>query len=254
MPYVLYEKKGKVAIITLNRPERFNALGTELREELLQAETRFFDDDDAWVAVYTGAGERAFCSGLDLKEAAEKAREGSAPVQWSKRPPVIEQKKPTICAVNGVAFGGGFEFALRCDIRICSENASFALAEVKRGLCPPSGSFTLPRLIGLSNALWWLMSGEPIDAKEAHRIGIVTKVVPLADLMSTAINMAETICGNGPLAVRAVKQLAKLGMEVSQDYGYRLSLGLIDAVWGSEDAKEGPKAFAEKRKPEWKLK
>ena len=254
MPYVLYEKKGRIACITLNRQERFNALGMELREELQQAEAQFFQDDEAWVAVYTGAGDRAFCSGLDLKEAAEKASQGAAPIQWSKRPPAIEQRKPTICAVNGVAFGGGCEFALRCDVRICSENAVFALAEVKRGLCPPSGSFTLPRLIGLSNALWWLMSGEPIDAQEAHRLGIVTKVVPLAELMPTAMKMAETICSNGPLAVRAVKQLAKQGMEVPMEHGYRLSLGLIDSVWGSEDAREGAKAFAEKRKPEWKLK
>jgi enoyl-CoA hydratase/carnithine racemase len=253
MPYVLYEKKGRVACITLNRPERFNALGRELFDELQQAETQFFQDDEAWVAVFTGAGERAFSAGLDLKEAAEMAIQGTGPVQWSKRPPAIEQKKPTICAVNGVAFGGGFEFTLRCDIRICSENASFALAEVKRGLCPPYGSFTLPRLIGLSNTLWWLMSGEPIDAQEAYRIGIVTKVVPLVDLMPTALKMAETICENGPLAVRAVKQLARQGLEVPLDHGYRLSLGLIDSVWGSEDAKEGTLAFAEKRKPEWKL-
>ncbi len=253
MSYVLYEKKDRIAFITLNRPERFNALGAELREALLQAEAQFAADDDAWVAIYTGAGERAFCSGLDLKEAAERALQGAEAVRWSQRPPVLEQRKPTICAINGVAYGGGLELALRCDVRICSDNAVFALAEVKRGLCPPSGTFTLPRLIGLSNAMWWLMSGEPIDAKEAYRIGIVTKMVPLGELMPTATRMAEIICENGPLAVRAVKQMAKQGLEVPMDYGYRLSLGLIDAVWGSEDAREGAKAFAEKRKPAWKM-
>jgi enoyl-CoA hydratase/carnithine racemase len=252
MPYVLYEKKGRIAYITLNRPDRFNALGTELSQQLREAETKFAQDDDAWVAIYTGAGDRAFCSGLDLKEAAERASQGAGMVLPSQRPPAIEQRKPTICAVNGVAYGGGFELALRCDVRICSENAVFALAEVKRGLCPPTGSFNLPRIIGL-NALWWLMSGEPIDAKEAHRLGLVTKVVPLSELMPTATKMAEVLCENGPLAVRAVKQLARLGMEVPMDYGFRLGLGLMDSVWGSEDAKEGPKAFAEKRKPAWKM-
>lgn len=252
-PHVLYEKKDKIAYITFNRPERLNAIGIEFREQLQQADTRFFNDEDAWVAIYTGAGERAFCAGLDLKEAAELALRGSSPIQWSQRPPVIiEHRKPTICAVNGVAYGGGFELALRCDIRICSENAVFALAEVKRGLCPTSGSFTLPRLVGLSNAMWWLMSGEPIDAREAYRIGLVTKVVPLAELMPTAIRMAGMICENAPLAVRAVKQLARQGLEVPMDYGYRLGLGLIDFVWGSEDAREGVKAFAEKRKPVWR--
>jgi len=252
MSYVIYEKKEHIAYITLNRPERFNALGTELAQQLWEADTRFAEDDDAWIAIYTGAGDRAFCAGLDLKEAAKRGPEGGITVP-SQRRPAVEQHKPTIAAINGVAYGGGFERALRCDVRICSENAVFAFAEVKRGLCPPSGVFTLPRLIGMSNAMWWLLSGEQFDAREAYRIGLVTRVVPLAELLPTAARMAESIRDNGPLAVRATKQLTRLGMEVPLDYGYRLGLPLIDSIWGSEDAMEGARAFAEKRAPVWKM-
>jgi enoyl-CoA hydratase/carnithine racemase len=259
MSYVVYEKKDHIAYITLNRPDRLNALGTELVQQWGEAESSFAEDDDAWVAIYTGAGDRAFCAGLDLKEAAERGSQGAkrgsqgAMPLPSKFKPLLEQSKPTIAAINGIAYGGGFEIALRCDIRICSENARFALAEVKRGLCPPIGSFYLPRLIGMSNAMWWLLSGEPVDAQEAYRIGLVTRVVPFAELLPTATKMAEVLCENGPLAVQATKKLVRLGLEVPADYGYRLGLGLMDSVWGSEDAMEGARAFAEKRKPIWKM-
>ena len=252
MPHVIYEKKDHIAYITLNRPERLNALGTELSQQLREAETRFAEDDNARVAIFTGAGDRAFCAGRDLKEAAEQGSRGER-TTLSQRRLSTELNKPTIAAVNGVAYGGGFERALGCDIRICSENATFALAEVKVGLCPPTASFILPRLLGLSNAMWLLLSGEPIDAQEAHRIGLVTKVVPLPELMPTATRMAEVICENAPLAIRATKQLAGLGMEVPLDYARRLGLALINSVWGSEDAVEGARAFTEKRKPVWRM-
>jgi enoyl-CoA hydratase/carnithine racemase len=250
--YVLYEKKGHIAYITLNRPERLNALGTELGLQLQTADTKFAEDEDAWVAIYTGAGERAFSAGRDLKEVAEQGSRsgGGAPFQ---RRPTIETYKPTIAAINGLAYGGGLEKSLSCDIRICSENATFCLAEVKVGLCPPTAMFVLPRLIGLSNAMWMLLSGEPIDAQEAHRIGLVTKVVPLSNLMTTATQMAETICENAPVAVRTTRQLTILGLEVPIDYARRLGQGLINSVWGSEDAAEGARAFVEKRKPVWKM-
>ena len=126
-----------------------------------------------------------------------------------------------------------------------------ALAEVKVGLCPPTGSFTLPRLIGLSSSMWLLLSGEPADAQEALRMGLVTRVVPQAELLPTAVQMARTIASNAPMAVRATRRLAMLGLEVPQDYARRLGSTLIESVWGSEDAVEGAKAFAEKRPPNW---
>ncbi len=251
MPYVLYEKRDHIAYITLNRPERMNALGRELSAELAEAEAQFAADDDAWIGIYTGAGDRAFCAGRDLKEAA--ASGGTSTIRERLARPATDFGKPTIAAVNGFAYGGGFERALVCDIRICSENAVFSLAEVKVGLCPPSGSFILPRLIGLSNAMWLLLSGEPVDAREAHRIGLVTQVVPQEELMPTATKMAEIICRNAPLAVRATRKLATLGVEMPMDYGRRMGLDLIASVWESEDAVEGARAFAEKRPPNWKM-
>ncbi len=252
MSYVTYEVKDHIAYITLNRPERLNALSRELSQQLREAESNFAQDDDAWVAVYTGAGDRAFCAGLDLKDAAERGREGDR-ILPGRAPAPIEISKPTIAAINGICYGGGFELAQRCDVRICSENATFAMAEVKVGLMPVTGLFTLPRLIGQSNAMWLILSGEPIDAQEAHRVGLVTKVVPLADLMPTALGMAEIVCGNSPLGVRAARQVVKLGTEVPMDYARRLAGALIDSVWGSEDAREAAIAFAEKRKPVWKM-
>ena len=261
MAYVNYEKRGHLAIITLNRPERMNALGRQLSAELRQAEAEFVADDDVWLAIYTGAGDRAFCAGRDLKEAAEEEAkiETTAATDAAAASPIsrferiaADHGKPTIAAINGAAYGGGLEKALTCDIRLCSENARMALAEVKVGLCPPGGSFNLPRLVGLSNAMWLLLSGEPVDAEEALRMGLVSRVVPLPDLLETAVQMSETIVANAPLAVRATRKLAHLGLEMPLDYARRMGAMLIESVWSSEDAVEGARAFAEKRPPDWR--
>jgi E-phenylitaconyl-CoA hydratase len=258
MAYVTYELEEHIATITLNRPERMNAFGRELVAELREAEARFARDDEAWIAIYTGAGDRAFCAGRDLKEAAaaDASSGASSGATMARRFEHIpdDHGKPTIAAINGAAYGGGLEKALACDIRICAESARMALAEVKVGLCPPGGSFALPRLVGLSNAMWLLLSGEPVDAAEALRMGLVTRVVPQAELMPTARQMARTIAGNAPLAVRATRKLATLGLEMPQDYAKRIGATLIQSVWGSEDAVEGARAFAEKRTPVWKMK
>ena len=255
MDYVIYETKNHIGYITLNRPDRMNALGKQLGAELRQAEEQFAADDDAWVGIYTGAGDRAFCAGRDLKEVAETegTKTGTTPKRDFGRAP-IDLGKPTIAAINGAAYGGGLEKALTCDIRICSDNARLALAEVKVGLCPPGGVFDLPRLVGLSNSMWLLLSGEPVDADEALRMGLVTKVVPQADLMDTATQMAETIAGNAPLAINATRKLAKFGLELPSDYARKMSAQLVESVWTSEDSIEGAKAFAEKRPPVWKMK
>ena len=261
MAYVNYEKRGHVAIITLNRPDRMNALGRELGAELREAEAEFAADNDVWLGIYTGAGDRAFCAGRDLKEAAElDAQASSAPAEPANANPISrferiapDHGKPTIAAINGAAYGGGLEMALTCDIRICSENARMALAEVKVGLCPPGGSFNLPRLVGLSNAMWVLLSGEPVDAAEALRMGLVTKVTTQDELLGTAVSMAETIAANAPLAVRATRKLARLGLEMPLDYARRMGAQLIESVWTSEDSVEGAAAFAQKRDPEWRM-
>lgn len=253
MPYVIYEKKERIAYITLNRPERLNALGAELGAELRTAEADFAQDNDLWVAIYTGTG-RAFCAGMDLKERAERGQQTStvqAPgISWGRT--VTENWKPTIAAINGIAYGGGLERALNNDIRICSENATFALAEIKRGLTPVTGLLNLPNLIGLSDAMWMLLSGEPIDAQEALRIGLVSRVVPAEELIPTATRMAESISENSPLGLRTIKQVVKWGAELPRDNAQRLAQALIDRVWSSEDAREGAAAFAEKRKPVFK--
>ena len=218
MAYVTYEKRDHVAIITLNRPERMNALGRALSAELREAEAEFIGDDDVWIGIYTGAGDRAFCAGRDLKEAAEEEAGAKTSPSAATTDPIsrferiaADHGKPTIAAINGAAYGGGLEKALTCDIRICSENARMALAEVKVGLCPPGGSFNLPRLVGLSNSMWLLLSGEPVGAEEALRMGLVTRVAPYPELLDTAVEMAETIAANAPLAVRATRKLAHLG-------------------------------------------
>jgi enoyl-CoA hydratase/carnithine racemase len=253
MLYVIYEKKGRIAYITLNRPERLNALGAELSAELRAVEADFAQDDDVWVAIYTGTG-RAFCAGMDLKDRAERGQQTSTVqaqgISWGRT--ITENWKPTIAAINGIAYGGGLERALSNDIRICSENATFALAEIKRGLTPVTGLLNLPNLIGLSDAMWMLLSGEPIDAQEALRIGLVSRVVPAEELIPTATKMAETISENSPLGLRTIKQVVKWGAELPRDNAQRLAQALIDRVWSSEDAKEGVAAFAEKRKPVFK--
>ena len=259
MPYVTYEKRGHIAVMTLNRPERMNALGRELSADLREAEAEFARDDDVWLGIYTGAGDRAFCAGLDLKEAATQgsgvATGGSSGTSAVSRFERIapDHGKVTIAAINGAAYGGGLEMALTCDIRICAETARMALAEVKVGLCPPGGSFNLPRLVGLSNSMWLLLSGEPADAGEALRMGLVTRVVPNSELLDTAVQMGETIVANAPLAVRATRKLAHLGMEMPRDYARRMGAMLIESVWSSEDAVEGARAFAERRPPDWQM-
>ena len=165
----------------------------------------------------------------------------------------LEIWKPIIAAINGHCNGGGLEIALACDIRVASENAQFGLGEVKIGLLPGGGGTQrLPRAVSLCNALWMLYTGDRIDAQEAYRIGLVNRVVPLPELMSTAEAMARKILESGPLAVRAIKQAAIKGLSMPLEDGLRLEQNLFRMLRITEDSKEGTKAFAEKRKPQWK--
>ncbi len=184
MPAVLYEKRDHTVIVTLNRPEAMNAINDEVRKGFHDAMVRFRDDDDARTAIVTGAGDKSFSAGADLKEMSAKHVEGGDPISfWETTPAVlmrqIELWKPVIAAVNGFCLAGGLELALACDIRIASENASFALTEVTRGIIPGNGGTQiLPRTVPLGRALQMLFTGERIDAREAYRIGLVNRVVP----------------------------------------------------------------------------
>lgn len=255
MSVVIYEKKGPIAYITLNRPEVLNALNLNAWNGLAEAWMNVRDDPDVWIAIVTGSGEKAFCAGQDLKELNEWMM-----VPEDSRPPSpvpdatpmrgLEVWKPFIAAINGICTGGGLELAMACDIVIAADNARLGLAEVKQALIPGmGGTQRLPRSVPFRWALQLLMTGDFIDAKEAYRIGLVNQVVPLAELMPTAKALAQRICENGPLAVRAVKEAAYRGLDKSLSDGLQLEQDILDRLAETEDLKEGPRAFAEKRKP-----
>lgn len=260
MPVVHYEKKDKTAIITLNRPEVLNALSSEVWQLLIEVWRDVADDPDVWTAILTGAGEKAFSAGADLKEMTER----KAQADRENRPfvsslpevsPVkgMSQPKPVIAAINGIATGGGLELALICNIRICSDRARFGFAEVKRGLMPGAGGTQrLPRVVPLGMAMEILMTGDFISAEEAYRIGLVNRVVPAAELMTAAQGLADRINENGPLAVRAAKEAACRGLQMPLSEGLHLETLIMSRLRQSEDAWEGPRAFAEKRKPVYK--
>jgi len=258
---ILYEKKGRIVYITLNRPERLNALGNQGREDLNKAWVEVRDDPEVWVAIVTGAGDRAFCAGQDLKETGQQLGRGASEGQRSAPSQAYEPDlfrglevwKPFIAAINGIATGLGLELAMSCDLRIAAESARLGLAEVKRALMPTaSGTQRLPRLVPLGKALEMLMTGDFVDAQEAYRIGLVNKVVPLAELMPEAEALANRICENGPLAVRAAKEAAYRGLQMPLSEGFNLERILFQRVFQSQDSREGIRAFVEKRAPEYK--
>jgi E-phenylitaconyl-CoA hydratase len=234
--------------VTLNRPDRLNALGRDVNRALREAENDFAQDEDAWVLIYTGTG-RAFSAGVDLKDRVEA--QNGAPGDSRPLPAATEVTKPTMAAVNGLCYGAGFELTQRLDVRICSESATFAMPEAKIGVVPHTGIFYLPRLIGRGDALWMMLSGAPVDAQAALRMGLVTRVVPDTELMSTAVEMAELICANGPLAVRLVRSLVRSTGDIPIEAGQKIAAQQISAVWAPDDSREGMWAFVQKRQPAW---
>ncbi len=251
--HLLYEKKGHVAILTMNRPECLNALSISLLQEMEHAWIEFRDDKDLWVAILTGAGDKAFSAGADLKEIAQLSQEER---KRTIRPGGIHKGlkvwKPIIAAVNGLALGGGTELALACDIRIASQKAVFGLTEVSLGVIPAGGGTQrLPRLIPLSKAMEMILAAKRINAQEAWELGLVSRVVAPMDLMDEALTLAQKICEHAPLAVRAAKRAIMEGLDLSLEEGLRLESELVRALRETEDAIEGPRAFAEKRKPKF---
>jgi|YelNatPaOPRAMG01_1025707.scaffolds.fasta_scaffold74305_2 enoyl-CoA hydratase/carnithine racemase len=250
---LLYEKEDKTVIITLNRPEQLNAFDPEQSEQFTEALIKFRDDPDAWVAIITGAGEKAFSAGADLKKLVPGAQERGAIITYPNIMRGLTIYKPLIAAVNGLALGGGLETVLACDIRIAAENAVFGTPEVRWSLIPGwGGTQRLPRMVPWAKAAELLFTGATIDAHEAYRIGLVNLVVPLKDLMPTAKEYARRICQNGPLAVRAAKEAMVRGIDMTLEQGLELERSIADRLIVTEDAKEGARAFAEKRKPVFK--
>ena len=254
---VNYEKEGKIAIFTINRPEAMNALNIETVGELRDAMLDFRDDPELWVGIVTGAGEKAFCGGADIKNTLPFMREHSRD-PWAMPASImrgLDMWKPLVAAINGMALGGGLELALACDIRIAAENARLGTPEVTLGLIPGwGGTQRLPRVIPWCKAAELLLMGKLIDAQEAYRIGLVNKVVPQAEVMATAREYAENICKAAPLAVRAAKEAMLRGSAMTLEEGLRLENSLVASVMSTEDFAEGTGAFVEKRKPNYKAK
>jgi enoyl-CoA hydratase/carnithine racemase len=249
-----YRKEGRIAIITINRPEALGAMTVKGFEELHDALVDFRDDDELLVSIITGTGDKAFCSGADIKDMLPYIKR-TANKPWQQPTTIMRGLniwKPLIAALNGLTLGGGLEIALACDIRIASENAKFGFPEVKAGMFPGAGGTQrLPRLIPSGIAAEMIFSGKMIDATEAYRVGLVNKVVPLDKLMPVAKEIAEAICEAGPVAVRAAKEAMVRGMSLGLDEGLQLEGTLTRTVVFSRDFEEGIIAFDEKRKPKF---
>jgi enoyl-CoA hydratase len=254
---ILYEAKGSIARITINRPEAMNAFDLETAR-LMAERLREFDRDSALrVAILTGAGDKAFCAGADLKKMHGGSHDGGVNELWDfERQERLGQRlqtvKPVIAAVNGYCLAGGLELALGSDIRIASTNASFGSPEVRWSILHGFGAMRLPHTVGMSMAMEMLLTGERIDARRAYEVGLVSRLVEPAALMKTAEQIAEKIAQNGPLAIRVTKELAWRGLHEHPEDMLRFYAAVTALIHETEDAKEGPRAFSEKRTPQFK--
>ena len=248
---VRYERAGPVAWLTITRPEARNALNSSVREGLFAGARRFNADPDAKVLVLTGSGEIAFCAGGDLKEMADTSL-GVPPrdflPQFGRN---IQINKPTIAAVNGIAYAGGFLLAQNCDLCIASDTAKFAISEVKVGRGAPWAA-PLPWLIPPRIAMELILTGDPITASRAFEIGLVNKVVSPTELVGEVQQLAERIAANAPLSVLAGKETIRLVAERPLNQAFEAAERLWEPVYRSRDAQEGPAAFRDGRKPVWK--
>jgi enoyl-CoA hydratase/carnithine racemase len=253
--FIKVDREGPVTIFTLNRPEVMNALHSPMHFELDEAFNAFAADPDQWVGIVTGAGQRAFSAGNDLKHQATGGKMGSPPSGFAGLTSRFDLDKPLIAAVNGVAMGGGFEIALACDLIIASDNAVFALPEPKVGLAALAGGLhRLPRQIGLKQAMGMILTARRVSAAEGQALGFVNAVVPQADLLAEAKKWAAQIGECSPMSIRASKQAVLQGLELTlpEAIGTQFKMPAVAALFKSEDFKEGPMAFAQKRAPAWK--
>lgn len=252
--FIQVERQQHLTIITLNRPESFNALNAAAHEELAQVFDQFQEDQEQWVAIITGAGEKAFCAGHDLKQQASGGGLVTPEAGFGGLTARFNLNKPVIAAVNGVAMGGGFELALACDLIIASENAVFALPEPKVGLAALAGGIQrLPQVIGLKRSMGMLLTGRRVSAQEGYDLGFVNEVTA-EPVLDVARRWANEILTCSPLSIRATKQAVLKGLQTSveQVMSDQWKYDAMQTMLNSEDAVEGPKAFAEKRIPQWK--
>jgi len=252
---ILLERQDHVATVTLNRPDVLNAQNNQLREEMFDAFAALKSDEDVRAIVVTGAGERAFSAGADIKEFLEppvptRFREQRRRVDY--RGEMDRCPQPIIAAIRGYALGGGLELALACDIRIAAEDAQLGLTEINLAIIPGGGGTQrLPRLVGRGKALEMILTGARVPAAEALRIGLVERVVPVAELMPAAQALARSMADKAPIALRYAKEAVVSGLALPLADGLRLENDLATLLRTTEDRVEGARAFVEKRKPRW---
>lgn len=248
---ILFEMRGPVALITINRPEARNAINAEVRAGLHAAWQRFEEDDAALVAILTGTGDRAFCAGMDLKEASATGLKvparGFIPILGDS----VHVSKPTIAAVNGMAMAGGWLFAQMCDLCVAAEHATFAITEARVGRGTPWAA-PLVHMLPQRVVMELLLTGEPMSATRMRELGYVNHVVPREQLIGRSLELALRIAANAPLTVKACRALVYAATETGRSEALRAGDRLFEPVYLSEDAQEGPRAFAEKRPPVWK--
>ena len=252
---LLLEKRGRVAIVTINRPDKLNALSIKVREEGAAIVDELRHDDSVGVVVFTGAGEKSFIAGADIAEFAGRTSITQREVMLGRSlfTAVDSFPKPVIAMINGFCLGGGCELALACDIRIASEKAKFGQPEIKLGIIPGGGGTQrLTRLVGEGKAMELILTGDIIDANTALTIGLVNHVVPAAELEAKTIEIAERIASKGPIALQLAKEGVKIASRSNLDEGLRREVDLFALCFSTEDKDEGVSAFLEKRDPVFK--
>ena len=256
---ILFESRDRIAFITLNRPDSLNAMNRQMTRELVDVCQQVDDDSGIRIAIFTGAGEKAFSAGMDLKERAETS---FSPIErrqqkltnkiYTQARAVAAITKPTIAAIRGYCVGGGLEFALACDLRVAAEDAKLGLTEVRRGIIPGAGGTQrLTRAVGVTKAMEMCLTGDTVSGLEAKSLGLVNNAVPSADVLKAAEDLAGRILKGAPMSVAFIKEAIKKGVELPLEEGLRLEADLSALIGITEDAKEGPRAFAEKRPPVW---
>jgi enoyl-CoA hydratase/carnithine racemase len=257
---ILLDVRDQIAFITFNRPESMNAINRQMTRELVGACGQIEEDSGIRIAIFTGAGERAFSAGMDLKERAES---GFSPIErrnqkltqtiHTQSRAIGVMTKPTIAAIRGYCVGGGLEMALACDLRVAAEDAKLGLTEVRRGLIPGAGGTQrLTRAVGITKALEMCLTGDTVSGSEAQKLGLVNIAVPANETLKAAEDLAGRILKGAPMSVAFIKEAIKKGIELPLEEGLRLEADLSALIGMTEDSKEGPRAFAEKRAPVWK--